>query len=83
MRPCKIWASYGGRCIEKILAPKSKYIFNLKPERKRKTILVLVFHWCKSLGIEILSFHGKKCFVLRNGVKGAILEGSKTALSKF
>ena len=21
-RPCKIWASYGGRCIEKILAPK-------------------------------------------------------------
>ena len=30
-RPCKKWASYGGRCIEKILAPKSKYIDTSKP----------------------------------------------------
>ena len=31
MRPCKIWASYGGRCVEKIVAPKSKYIDISKP----------------------------------------------------
>ena len=25
-RPCKIWAPYGGHCVEKSLAPKSKYV---------------------------------------------------------
>jgi hypothetical protein len=33
-RPCKIWASYGGRCVEKILTPKSKYIDTSKPGSK-------------------------------------------------
>ena len=26
MRPCKIWAPYGGHCVEKSQAPKSKYV---------------------------------------------------------
>ena len=30
-RPCKKWASFGDRCVEKILAPKSKYIDTSKP----------------------------------------------------
>ena len=30
-RPCKIWAPYGGHCVEKILAPKSKYVDTPKP----------------------------------------------------
>ena len=33
--PCKIWASYGGCCVEKILAPKSKYIDTSKPGSKK------------------------------------------------
>ena len=33
-RPCKIWASYGGRCVERIQAPKSKYIDVLKSGSK-------------------------------------------------
>ena len=31
MRPCKIWAPYGGHCVEKSLAPKSKYVDTPKP----------------------------------------------------
>ena len=30
-RPCKIWAPYGGHCVEKSLAPKSKYVDTPKP----------------------------------------------------
>ena len=31
MRPCKTWAPYDGHCVEKILAPKSKYVDTPKP----------------------------------------------------
>ena len=31
MRPCKIWAPYSGHCVEKSLAPKSKYDDTPKP----------------------------------------------------
>ena len=31
MRPCKIWAPYGGHCVEKSLALKSKYEVTSKP----------------------------------------------------
>ena len=31
-RPCKIWAPYGGYCVEKSLAPKSKYADTPKPD---------------------------------------------------
>ena len=38
MRPCKKWVSYGGRCVEKILAPKSKYIDMSKPGSKKLSL---------------------------------------------
>ena len=30
-RPFKIWAPYGGNCVEKSLASKSKYVDTPKP----------------------------------------------------
>ena len=82
MRPCKIWATYGGRCVEKFYPPNQN-ILTHKP-RLKKIVSVLAFQWCKSFGMVIfLIFTAKNGFVLGNGVKGAILGGSETALSKF
>ena len=79
-RPCKKWASYGGRCVEKILAPKSKYIDTSKPGSKELLGPGFPMVW---FGMVILTFTATNGCVLRNSVKQAILGGSETALSKF
>ena len=64
-------------------SPRIKIYWHVKI-RIKKIVLVLAFQWCKSFGMVIFFiFMAKKGFVLRNGVKGAILGGSETALSKF
>ena len=72
-RPCKIWATYWGRCVEKILAPKSKYIDTLKPGSKN--CLGPSFQWFKSFGVVFFYFHGKKWFCIKKRSKGGNFRG--------
>ena len=81
MRPCKIWASYCGQCVEKILVPNQNICDPIT--RLKQIVSVMAPQWCKSFGIVILNVHGKNCFVLRNGEKRDVLGGSKTAMTKF
>ena len=46
MRPCMIGAPYGDPCVEKILAPKSKYVDT--PKQAKITVPVILFQWYKT-----------------------------------
>ena len=62
-------------------SPQIKLYSYLK-NRFKKSVSVLVSQWCKSVGMVIFIIFTANGFVLRNGVKGAILESSETAFSK-
>ena len=82
MRPCKIWAPYGGHCVEKSLAPKSKYVDTPKPASINylgRTILIGVGH----LKQCFYFFMVRKGFMSKSGAKSAFFGGGQTALSKF
>ena len=66
MRPCKIWAPYSGHCIEKCLAPKSKYVD--APKQGKISVSVIPFQWCKSFGM-VLFVMVTKGFMSRNREK--------------
>ena len=53
-RPCNIWAPCGGHCVEKSLAPKSKYVDT--PKLGGKMVLVMPFKCCKSYALEFSIF---------------------------